>query len=258
MSRFPFMDEPEEYNLEKAVRRAAKKPLPKRFYRQAEAVFENDGFVLKLDGRAARTPARNVLSVPSRGVADALAEEWNRQGEEIDPDTMPFTRIINSAIDAVADRRQEVIDDLVRYAGSDLIVYRAEGPERLVAEQERIWNPVIVWVRDVLGAPFSLAVGIVHVAQPEETIDAVRKAVEEVGSPLALAALYTMTTLSGSVLIALAHARGRLDTAQAWHAAHIDELYQESLWGKDEEAIRRREARESDFKAASKIFLNIS
>ena len=176
------------------------------------------------------------------------------QGGEIDPSTMPITRIVNSAIDGVAPRRAEVVDDLVRYAGSDLVYYRAGEPERLAKSQDDAWSPVLDWAKRAHGARFVLGEGVMHVTQPDEAVAAIRGAIEQVRSPFALAALHVMTTLSGSVLIALAHAAQRMDADQAWAAAHVDELYQESVWGEDYEAMERRRRREADFKAASTVY----
>ena len=238
----------------RAAQAGMKPALPKRFYKQA-GVEERDGlFLLTLDGRTAKTPTKQVLAVPSRRLAEALAEEWQGQGAEIDPSTMPITRIVNSAIDGVAPRQAEVVDDLVRYAGSDLVYYRASEPERLVQSQEAAWGSVLDWAKDVHGARFTLGEGVMHVAQPIEAVAAIRKAIEGIKSPFALAALHVMTTLSGSVLIALAHAAQQLDVDQAWAAAHVDELFQESVWGQDYEAMERRRRREADFKAASTVY----
>jgi chaperone required for assembly of F1-ATPase len=249
---FPEGDEPR--NPMKAAQAAMRPPLPKRFYKQA-AVEERDGaFELVVDGRPARTPGKNAVVVPARPLGEALAAEWNAQGATVDPATMPLTRIVNSAIDGVAPRREAVAADIAKYAASDLVCYRAGEPERLVAAQAAAWDPILAWAREALGAQFILSEGVVHVAQPEAAIAAVRAHLDEVASPFRLAALHVMTTLTGSVLIALAHAAGRLDADAAWAAAHVDERYQESLWGEDEEAIHRRAAREAEFRAASSLY----
>ncbi|QRM31905.1 ATPase [Microvirga sp. VF16] len=238
----------------RAAQAGMKPTLPKRFYKDAD-VEERDGqFLLTLDGRTAKTPGKQTLAVPSRGLAEALAAEWQGQGDEIDPSTMPITRIVNSAIDGVTPRQAEVVDDLVRYAGSDLVYYRAGEPERLAKAQDEAWRPVLDWAKDAHGARFTLGEGVMHVTQPEEAIAAIRRAIEQNRSPFALAALHVMTTLSGSVLIALAHAAQQMDADQAWAAAHVDELYQEGVWGEDHEAMERRRRREADFKAASKVY----
>jgi chaperone required for assembly of F1-ATPase len=238
----------------KAARGAMRTPAPKRFYRDATAEERNGVVSLLLDGRPARTPARRELSVPTRALGEALAGEWQAQGAELDPGTMPLTRLVNSAIDGVADRREAVVDDLVRYAGSDLLCYRAGEPERLVAAQGAAWDPVLAWAREALGARFHLGEGVMHVQQPAEAVAAVREALGRVRSPFALAALHAMTTLTGSVLLALAHAAGALDADAAWEAAHVDERHQESLWGEDEEALERRARREAEFRAASDLY----
>jgi chaperone required for assembly of F1-ATPase len=238
----------------RAAQAGMKPTLPKRFYKQA-GVQEREGiFHLALDGRVAKTPGKHALAVPSRALAEAMAMEWAAQGEEIDPSTMPITRIVNSAIDGVAPRKAEVVADLVRYAGSDLIYYRVSEPARLVQSQDATWNPILDWVRECSGARFTLAEGVMHVTQPDEAIAAIRIVIERIDSPFALAALHVMTTLSGSVLIALAHASGPLDVEQAWAAAHVDETYQESVWGEDYEALERRRRREADFRAASEVY----
>ena len=248
---FPSPDEP---NPMRAAQAAMKPTLPKRFYKEA-GVEERDGaYHLTLDGRTAKTPGRQPLAVPTRALGERLAAEWAGQGEAIDPTTMPVTRLVNSAIDGVGARRQEVVDDLVKYAGSDLICYRAAEPDRLVSAQNAGWNSVLDWARDTHGARFALAEGVMHVSQPEAATAAIRRAVETIRSPFQLAALHVMTTLTGSVLIALAHAQGRLDADPAWSAAHVDERHQESVWGEDHEAMVRRQAREADFRAASEVF----
>jgi chaperone required for assembly of F1-ATPase len=248
---FPTEAEPDPMRAAQASMRA---PRPKRFYEEAAVEPREGEFHLVLDGRPARTPGRRPLAVPHRDLAEAVAAEWARQGAEIDPASMPVTRIVNSALDGVAGREEEVKDDLVRYAGSDLVCYRAATPERLVAAQNAAWNPVLDWAGEALGVRFALSEGVMHVRQPEETQRAVRAALAADASPLRLAALHVMTTLTGSVLIPLAHAAGVLTEAQAWDAAHVDEHHQESVWGEDAEALRRRRAREAEFRAASLVY----
>jgi chaperone required for assembly of F1-ATPase len=148
----------------------------------------------------------------------------------------------------------EVVEDLVRYAGSDLIVYRGSEPVRLAETQNAAWTPILDWARERHGARFVLGEGVTHVAQSDEALAAIRSAVEEVQSPFALTALHVMTTLTGSVLIALAHGAGILSVDGAWDAAHVDERFQESVWGQDYEALERRKSRKVDFEAASRVF----
>jgi chaperone required for assembly of F1-ATPase len=244
----------EPRDARKAAREAMRPAPAKRFFETAAAEERDGAFVLTLDGRPARTPARRPVAVPTRALGDALAAEWQAQETVIDPAAMPVTRLVNSAIDGVADRMAEVTEDIVRYAGSDLVVYRAGEPERLAAEQAASWDSILAWADDALGARLTLSEGITFVAQPEAALAALRARVARETSPFGLAALHVMTTLTGSALIALAHAEGRLTAAEAWAAAHVDERFQERVWGEDEAALQRRAAREADFRAASRLY----
>jgi len=227
-------------------------PLPKRFYKSASVTPRDGGFAVLLDGRSIKTPKKKSLVLPTEALADAIAAEWSAQSERIDPDTMPLTRIANTAIDAVADHMREVAADIVAFAASDHICYRASAPEGLVARQKALWNPVLGWARDVLGAGLSLAEGVIHVAQPKEALARIESALEAL-DPFRLACLHVMTTLTGSALIALAHARGKLNLEDAWAAAHVDEDWQIEQWGKDAEADARRMKRFAEFEAASRM-----
>lgn len=226
---------------------------PKRFYREAALAEAEGGFVLTLDGRPARTPARKPLALPTRPFGEAVAAEWNAQGETIDPTTMPLTRFANTAIDGVAREAEAVRAELARYAGSDLTMYRAGDPEGLVAAQAAAWDPILDWAHRDLGARFLLSQGVTFVAQPEPSLARIRAALDAETSAFRLAALHVLTTLSGSVLVALMHAAGALDTEAAWQAGHVDELFQESRWGQDAEAAERRARREAEFRTAARV-----
>lgn len=235
-----------------AARRPARAELPKRFYTEATAAPGEGGFVILLDGRPVRTPAKRLLAVAARPVAVALAAEWQAQGERIDPGAMPLTRIANAAIDRVAEEIAAVRADIVAFAGSDLVCYRADGPEDLIAAEERAWSPLVVWAREALGVRLILAEGVVPVRQHAEAPAAVDRALQPFGS-LGLAALHVVTTLTGSAVIALAVAMGRLSAEAGWIVAHVDEDWQASRWGIDEAAAQRRAARWTEMEAASLI-----
>ncbi|QIB35459.1 ATP12 family chaperone protein [Ancylobacter pratisalsi] len=233
------------------------RPLPKRFYSQAGVADAGEGlFRVELDGRPVRTPGRRLLAVPSRRLAEALAGEWAEQGEQIDPMTMPLTRLANSALDGVEDAREAVAAEIVRYAASDLLCYRADSPRRLVERQAEHWDPLLGWARETLGATFILSEGIRFVSQPERSLDAIRRSLPD--DSLRLAALNLMTTLSGSAVIALAVWHRRLTPEAAWHTAHLDELTQEEAWGADAEAMLRRDSRYRDFRGASECLLHLT
>lgn len=224
----------------------------RRFYKEA-AIREKDGsWQVTLDGRPIRTPARHVLTVQAEALAEAIAAEWAAQGNEILPETMPLTKLANSAIDGVAGHEAQVREDILTYAASDLLFYRAEGPEGLIRRQAEVWDPVIAWARNRFGAEFRITTGVMPVNQPPETAEKLRPALEG-HSPMLLAALHSITTLTGSALLTLAHLGGRLSVEEVWAAAHIDEDWQISKWGENAEAAKRRAQRLVEMQAASRI-----
>jgi chaperone required for assembly of F1-ATPase len=227
--------------------------LPKRFYKMADIAPQGGSFALTLDGRSALTPAKNHLVLSTRALAELVAAEWAGQGEAIDPTAMPATRIANSAIDGVASNMSAVRDEIAGYAAADLLCYRAAEPEALVKAQATAFDPVLDWAREELGASFLLSEGIRHVAQPESALAAVASALTAYDDRFALASLHVMTALTGSALLALAVAKGRLSPEAAWRAAHVDEDFQIGQWGADAEDEARRAARWREMAAAAKV-----
>jgi chaperone required for assembly of F1-ATPase len=245
---------------EESARRSMRPNLRARFY-QAATVGEGadgfqDSFQVLLDGRPVRTPARRLLAAPARVLAQALAEEWDAQKDRVDPAGMPLTRLANSVVDGVAPAPAPVAAEIERYLGTDLVCYRAPHPAGLVASQRKLWDPVVDWAREALGARFVLAEGIVHVPQPPAAIAAAVTAIPkgaDIRDAWRLGALNVVTTLTGSGLIALALAAGRLGTDEAWAAAHVDEDWNMSLWGRDEVILTRRAYRFAEMQAAASV-----
>ena len=221
----------------------------RRFYEKAAAERSEDGFEIRLDGRPVRTPARNAQRVPSRALAEAVAEEWDAQGDKIDPRAMPLTGLANAAIDRVAPDPPAFAAGLARYVESDLVCYRAEGPASLVERQSEIWDPILAWARSRFDVDFETVCGIMHRAQPASTVARLGRAVA-VRDPFTLAALSPLVTISGSLLIALAIAEGAIDFETAWAAAALDEIWQAEQWGEDAEAAAALRNRRRDFEAA--------
>jgi chaperone required for assembly of F1-ATPase len=238
-------------NPMEAARRATRPVLRRRFYERASIVAADQGFAVELDGKPIRTPAGRILGAPSEPVAAAIAAEWDAQRDLVDPATMPLTRLANSIIDGVGDNAAAVAAEIARYLASDLVYYRAASPQGLVALQTRHWDPVVAWARNALGARFALAEGIMHVAQPDAALAAATAAIPP--DPWRLGALHTVTTLTGSALIALALAHGALTPDAAWEAAHVDEDWNIAQWGEDQLAQERRAFRLAEFQAAAAV-----
>lgn len=233
-----------------SARRNLRPQLRKRFYERPH-VADAAPFSVLLDGRGVKTPAGQPLAAPVRVLGEAIAAEWDAQGERIDPATMPLTRLANTIIDGVAAAPAPVADEVAQFLGSDLLCYRADTPAGLVARQAQHWDPVLDWARDALGARFILGQGVMFVAQPDRAIAAARAQIPS--DPWRLGAVHMVTTLTGSALLALALAHGALDTEAAWAAAHVDEDWNMDQWGRDELALARRAARFAEMQAAATV-----
>jgi chaperone required for assembly of F1-ATPase len=233
------------------ARRSMRPQLRRRFYERVEIEAADGAFRILLDGRPVRTPARHPLAAPTQAWAQALAAEWQAQRDMIDPAMMPLTRLANTIIDGVVAAPAAVTAEVERYLACDLVFYRAPGPAGLVARQDAAWDPVLAWARDALGARFVLAQGIVFVAQPPQALAAASAAIPP--APWPLGALHSITTLTGSALIALALAAGALSVDAAWAAAHVDEDWNMNFWGRDELALERRASRFAEMQAAATV-----
>lgn len=223
--------------------------LPKRFYKDVAAGPVDGGFVVTLDGRAVRTPGRKLTVIVPAPIATAMAAEWAAQGEFINPATMPTVRLINSAIESGEAMIPAFREEVVKFASSDLMLYRAESPQELVSEQELEWDKALTAVARHFGVSFQPTMGIIHQSQPKATLDRLAEAL--VGENLfTLTALVSITGLTGSGLLAMGLWHQLFSPDQVWKAAHVDEDYQIGQWGEDEEAAERRAKRRVEFDTA--------
>lgn len=220
----------------------------KRFYKDVTIA---DGAIL-LDGRPVRTPARAKLSLPSPALAEAVAQEWRAQREEIDPRSMAMTGLANAAIDRVAPDPTAFAAPLATYAETDLLCYRADAPADLVAAQAEAWDPLLDWARARYDVHFAVTAGIVHVAQPTATAERLAEALAA-RDAFALAPMSPLVTIGGSLVAALALAEGAIGAEEAFAVTHVDELWQAERWGEDYLATQARELRRKDFIAAARF-----
>ncbi|MGP0089607.1 MAG: ATP12 family chaperone protein [Xanthobacteraceae bacterium] len=234
-----------------ATRRAMRLPQRRRFYEQADVSACTEGFAVLLDGKPTRTPASRLLAAPSCELAQAMAAEWNAQGEFIEFARMPLTRLANTIIDGIVNAPQPVADEIAKYLATDLVLYRAAEPAGLVARQAQHWDPVLAWAAEALGVRFALAEGVIFVPQPESALAAARAAIP--GDAWRTAALHSVTTLTGSALLALALAADQISVDAAWTAAHVDEDWNMEQWGRDAPALERRAFRFAELQAAATV-----
>lgn len=226
---------------------------PKRFYETATVSEETEGFVVHLDERSIRTPGKNPIVMPSADMAEAVAAEWMAQEDRIDPTTMPWTRSVNSAIDKVTVQRDEVAAHLASYAESDLLCYRADGPEGLIQRQQAIWDPLLDWAGERCGTRLQVTTGVMPVAQPRQAIEALAGCMEPM-SEFHLTGFHDLVTLSGSFILAFAAISEFQPAEKLWEASRVDEAWQIEQWGDDEEASESAEVKYRAFLHASKFF----
>ncbi|MGR3496332.1 ATP12 family chaperone protein [Citreimonas sp.] len=208
---------------------------PRRFWQDAQTVPAEGGHTVTLDDKPVRTPAKAALIVPTQPLAEAIAVEWMAQGERIDPGSMPFTRMANSAIDKVVPQRAEVADMLAAYGDADLLCYRAEAPDALVARQQEQWDPMLDWAADALGARLQARSGVMHVPQSPDALRTLSAQVHDFDA-FALAAFHDLVSLSGSLVLGFAATHGARDDETLWALSRLDETWQQEQWGADEEA----------------------
>lgn len=225
----------------------------RRFWNDASVVPEGDGFAIKLDGKGVKTPAKSPLTVPTRSLAAAIATEWRAQGEKVDPGSMPFTRMANSAIDKVRQQKTEVADMLAAYGDADLLCYRADHPEELMARQAAGWDPLLDWAADHLHARLAPRFGVIHAPQSIDALQQLSWKVHDLDN-FELAAFHDLVTMTGSLILGFAVSECYLSARDAWILSRIDEIWQQEQWGEDEEAAEVAAVKESEFLHAA-VFL---
>jgi chaperone required for assembly of F1-ATPase len=225
----------------------------RRFWTEATVCAEGTGFAVLLDSRPVRTPRKAQLILPTVGLAQAVAAEWQAQTDVVNPATMPFTRTANSAIDTILTQHEAVVGMLAAYGATDLLCYRATGPADLVARQAEGWDPLLHWSATALQAPLLTTAGVMHVDQPAASLAALTEAVRML-SGFQLAAFHDLVAISGSLVLALAVTRGRLTAEDALRLSRIDETWQIEQWGADEEAAETAALKRADFLQADRFF----
>lgn len=223
---------------------------PRRFWSSVTPEACAGGFTIRLDARQARTPGKSALVVPTEALAQAIAREWDAQQGLVKPATMPFTRAANSAIEKVAPQFDEVVSLIAAYGGTDLLCYRATGPQALITRQALAWDPLLDWAATALTAPLAVTHGVNPIAQPAASTRRLHDLTAAL-SPFQIAAFHDLVALSGSLILAFAVTRGRLTPAEAWAISRIDETWQAEAWGVDDDAAALAGVKRLDFDQAA-------
>ncbi len=258
-----FLSDPDKiefYSDPNPMKRAQKQmltPLVKRFYKDVSVAEQGGQFVVLLDGKPVKTPARKDLAFPTHASAQLVAKEFSDQETEINPTNMPFTRLANTAIDGVANEVDAVQEDIKRFCGNDLICYRADAPDKLVLRQTDAWDKYLNWIRDKYRVRLKMTEGVMHVEQPTESLDAFGKALSRYSDAFSLSCLHAMTTLLGSAVMAFAVGDNKYDAQQVWNDAHVDEDWSIENWGTDDEAMLRRANRWIEMNAAATFLKSV-
>lgn len=224
----------------------------KRFWKQADVAERPGGYGIALDGRPVKTPARADLVVPTAALAEAIAAEWNSCAETVDPGAMPMTGLSNAAVDRIASDLAGFAKGLAAYADNDLLCYRAERPNKLVVQQAEQWDPLLEWASSHYRVEFRITQGLIHVDQPEATVNRLKQAVESLDG-FTLAGLSPLVTIGGSLVAALAVHQQAADRDAVWTAVSLDERWQAEQWGHDDEAAEALAARRRDFLAGARF-----
>ncbi len=224
----------------------------KRFYKSTGIDAAEGGFRVMLDGRPMKTPARHTLILPVEGLAAAIAEEWDAQADEIQPDLMPITRLATTAADRMPDLRAAAIDEVANYAETDLVCYRAATPPTLVREQQEAWQPALDWMAKRYDIAFDVTEALLPVSQPEATLKRVRSAVEAI-EDWPLVGVHGATTSLGSIVLALALWHGELDADAAVDASLVDALFEIKQWGEERDATKRHDAVRRDVRGVARF-----
>lgn len=224
----------------------------KRFWKETTVAEAEGGWQVLLDGRPVRTPLKAPMILPTRDMAEAVASEWDAQEGVIKPLSMPVTRSANAAIDKVSVQHAEVAAMLAAYAETDLLCHRAEAPKELADQQNKGWNPVLDWAEKTYDAPLLVVTGILPADQPAESLGIYTRTVAGF-RPFSLTALHDLISLSGSLVLGLHVANGKMDPDDAWKLSRIDEEWQISQWGEDDEATEAAEIKRAAFRHAARF-----
>lgn len=227
--------------------------VAKKFWSETAAVEVDGGYSVQLDGRPIKTPAKSAFVVPTLAMAEEVATEWGAQEDTVKPETMPFTRSANAAIDKVTIQHAEVADMVADYGDSDLLCYRADSPRELNARQAAAWDPYLDWADAKFNARLAPRSGIMHQPQDPRAIENLRRQVHAFDA-FELTAVHDLVGLSGSLILGLSAALEFESPDVIWDISRVDERWQAEQWGDDDEALEVEAKKKAEFLHAAKFF----
>ena len=207
----------------------------KRFWKEVATSSGKNAFGITLDGKPIKTPAGAELLVPNANLAEAIAKEWNEQGENVEPYSMPMFQFSLTALDRVAPQRHVIIDEIASYGASDLLCYREAQDRNLKQHQQKVWQPYLAWFEEQFEVSLSVTEGVMPISQSPQAIKRMGEIVAKYDN-FALAGLHSLTTLTGSLVLGMAVAKEYVSAEKVTAAAFLDMLWQQEKWGADEEA----------------------
>ena len=224
----------------------------RRFFKEAGIAKSESGFAVTLDGKVVRTSAGTALTLSSQALAEAIAQEWQAQGETIDLHGMPLMRLAVAALDYVASNRDVVVASMLEYAKTDLLCYRVVEPTDLAERQAEAWQPLVDWAASRFDAPLAVTVELAAMPQPTASLAALEAAISDLDD-FRLTGLRGCTGICRSLILGLALTEGRIDAEAAWKLSQLDEDFQIERWGEDEEAKEQRAALRASLDAVERF-----
>ena len=226
--------------------------IKKVFWKSVTVQKDGFDYVIYLDNHLLKTPKKSLIKLPNQKLADLVAKEWVEQINEIDYNIMPVNRLANAAIDKVGNNVDEVITLLGEYAGTDLLCYRVAEPNELIDQQILHWDPYIKWVEEKFDIKLNVTNGVVPIEQPIETMHLLISKMKNM-STFKLTVFHELVTISGSYILGLAAVENAMPSENIWNAAILDESWQSSAWGEDQEQKKNLELKKADFFKAIEV-----
>ena len=213
----------------------------KKFWKivQVKKKLKNS-FEILLDKRILKTPMQKDLIFSNYKIAKETALEWDIDEKEINTENMVFYGLISTAIDKISNDKVSYIENVLGFINTDLICYRADGPNELVDLQNNSWNPIISFIKKYIDVELKFFIGVMPSKQSLDIFNRLKTLINSF-SDIEISALHRMTNLTGSIFISICILKGDVLKNEAFELSFLDELYQAKNWGIEEESLDKRD-----------------